>query len=210
MTTWWCRLAAGTAVALAVGAALAGCSGGSSTAGSPPAVSASTPATSATGPAPAGSAAVPTPTGSRPVGPPRTDPAGTPSVAISTAAVVKTGTPREIMHDVLIDVRRVVPVTVKAEQPGQVAGPATAVTLRAENRSGTPFDLGGMVVTISYRDGVPGNETSATPSRPLTGALAPGASSEGVYVFTAPPGGASSVRVEVSSDASPTVLRFAP
>jgi len=123
---------------------------------------------------------------------------------------VKTGTPREILHGVLIDVRRVAPVRVTAEQPGQVAGSATAVTLRAENRSGRPFDLGGMVVTISYRNGVPGNETSAKPSRPLTGPLAPGASAEGVYVFTAPPGGASSVRVEVSSDASPTVLRFAP
>ena len=36
-------------------------------------------------------------------------------------------------------------ITVEAETPGEVAGPAVAATIRFENESGEPLDLGGAI-----------------------------------------------------------------
>jgi uncharacterized protein DUF4352 len=131
-----------------------------------------------------------------------------PSVAISLAPAVKVGKPAEISDDVRITVGKVRDVRVDAQQPGEIAGPAAAVSVTVRNRSSKRFSLDGMVVTAYYHNDLPANETSVDPSKPLTGSLAAGKTATGTYVFTVPRKFASTLRVEVSSNQSPTIVQF--
>src|SRR5690242_19391679 len=88
-------------------------------------------------------------------GPAATGATGAPAVAISLAPAVKIGTTAKIRDGVRVGIGKVRAVTVKAEQPGEVAGPAAAVAVTVRNGSDQPFSLGGMVVTVSYGQGTP-------------------------------------------------------
>jgi uncharacterized protein DUF4352 len=131
-----------------------------------------------------------------------------PSVAISLAPAVPVGKPAEISDDVRITVGKVRDLRVSAHQPGEIAGPAAAVSVTVRNRSSKRFSLDGMVVTAYYHNDLPANETSVDPSKPLSGSLAAGKSATGTYVFTVPRKYASTLRVEVSSNQSPTIVQF--
>jgi hypothetical protein len=135
--------------------------------------------------------------------------AESPKVAISLAPLVKVGKPVDISDDVRITVGKVQDRKVAAEQPGEIAGPAAVVPVTVRNGSDKPFSLDGVVVTAFYNDDVPGIESTAGPSRPLAGSLAAGTSAKGIYVFTVPREYASTLRVEVSSDQSATIVQFA-
>jgi hypothetical protein len=71
------------------------------------------------------------------------------------------------------------------------------------------FSLDGVVVTAFYDDDVPATETTVDPAKPLTGSLAAGRTAKGVYVFTVPREQTSTLRIEVSSNQSATIVQFA-
>lgn len=197
---------------VAVTLAMAGCSGDSSADAPATAtrttgvVASATPTPEATGTA---GPAAPTTRPAKPKpGAPQVAPVGKPSVAISLAPAVKVGEPAEIASAVRVTVGKVKDVTVKARQPGEIAGPAAAVPLTVRNGSTEAFSLDGVVVTAFYGDDIPGNETSASPSKPMTGSLAPGKTAKGIYVFNVPRKYASTLRVEVASNQSPTIVQF--
>jgi hypothetical protein len=131
-----------------------------------------------------------------------------PSVAISLAPAVPVGKPAQLSDDVRVTVGKVRDVRVDARQPGEIAGPAAAVSVTVRNGSSKRFNLDGMVVTAYYHNDLPANETSVDPSDPLTGSLAAGKTSTGTYVFTVPRKYASTLRIEVSSNQSPTIVQF--
>jgi hypothetical protein len=141
-------------------------------------------------------------------GPAATGATGAPSVAISLAPAVKIGTTAKLRDGVRVGIGKIRAVTVKAQQPGEVAGPAASVPVTVTNGSDQPFSLGGMVVTVSYGKGTPGNQTTSGPSKPLTGSLAPGELARGSYVFMVPRKNVANLRVQVSSDESPIIAEF--
>jgi hypothetical protein len=132
-----------------------------------------------------------------------------PSVAISRAPLVKVGQPANISDGVRITVGAVRDQKVSAELPGEIAGPAAVVPVTVRNSSNQPFSLDGVVVTAFYDDDVPATETTVDPAKPLTGSLAAGRTAKGVYVFTVPREQASTLRIEVSSNQSATIVQFA-
>jgi hypothetical protein len=193
-------------VLVAAAIAVAGCSGSDDT-GSAAGTSPATATTATAGdtspvPGPAtsttGKAVVPSPGAT-----------GKPSVAISRAPVVKIGKVAKLTDHVEVAVGRVRQLQVKAEHPGEIKGSAAAVQITVKNTSKKPFSLDGLVVTASYGDGLPGDETTSGPSAPLTGSLGVGKSARGTYVFMVPSKYAASLHLEVSSDQSPTIVRFA-
>jgi hypothetical protein len=195
----------GVLLVLAAALAVAGCSGDPE----PDPAASSTGAAVVASPSPASTTGGP-PSGA-PVtapGPAATGPTGEPTVAVSLAPAVKIGEPAKILDDVRVEIGQVKLLTVKAEQPGEVAGSAAAVAVTVRNRSGKPFSLTGLVVTASYHDGLPGNETTSGPSKPLTGSLATGRTAKGTYVFMVPRRYAGSLRLEISSNESPTIVQF--
>jgi hypothetical protein len=180
----------GAAAVLLVSLAVAGCSSSDGDAAPP----ASTP-TASQGVDPAG----PSPAPASSTGP---------AVAVSRAPAVRIGEIAPLSDDVRVALGKVRELTVKAEPPGERAGSAVAVRVTVRNRSAKPFSLTGMAVTASYNRGTPGDSTSSGPAKELTGSLAPGGLARGTYVFMVPKKHASSLRVEVTSDESPTIVQF--
>jgi hypothetical protein len=203
------RVAAVLAAVLTAVLTVAGCSGsdGSKTAGASATSTAAAPSSASATDGPVAGTSTPKPSGKP--GVPALGATGAPRVAISRAPVVKVGKVAKLSADVEVYVGKVRELKVKAEHPGEIAGPAAAVQISVTNKASTPFSLTGLAVTASYGKNLPGDETSSGPSKPLTGSLAAGKSARGVYVFMVPTKDASSLHLEVSSDESPTIVQFA-
>lgn len=148
-----------------------GAAGPSSTASSTP----------ATGSAPAD----PTPTRS-PVPVPVESPAQVPGVPASFAAVGLRDA-ADAGGGLAVVLSAVRPMNASARGPGNVAGPALAVTVRVTNGTGAPLPLAEVEVALGYT----AEEVAASPvdddaASPLRGTLADGDSAEGTYVFSVP------------------------
>jgi hypothetical protein len=99
-------------------------------------------------------------------------------------------------------------ITAKAQLPGEVAGPAVALTLKVQNDSSGPVDLSSVVVTLLDADQAPGIEMTAKPSDPLSGTLRAGKSTTGVYVFTVDKSRRNPISVNVTLAGAAPVLLF--
>ena len=161
--------------------------------------SAGTPAT--------GSASAPAKGSTKAVPPPPVD-TETPSVAISTAPAVDVGTTTTLSNGVKVLVSKVTVVKVKATGPGDIAGDGVAVHLTVKNSSKKPFDLNGLAVTASYGKAQPASPGGAGTGELLNGTLKVGKKARGVYVFTVPKAKASTVEVQVSSNASALIVVY--
>jgi hypothetical protein len=87
---------------------------------------------------------------------------------------------------VRVSVAAVEGITVTAETPGEVAGPAVAATVRFENESGEPLDVGGAMVSLLDAAGDLATPTTSSPADPAIGTIEDGAAAEGTYVFRIP------------------------
>ncbi|MCD2441002.1 hypothetical protein LQ757_01815 [Agromyces sp. SYSU K20354] len=85
-----------------------------------------------------------------------------------------------------ISVTEITSITVEAETPGEVAGPAVAATIGFENESGGPLDVDGATVSLLDADGNLAVPTTSAPAAPVMGAIDDGESAEGTYVFRIP------------------------
>lgn len=174
----------------------------------PPSSTPSAPASAPPQPAPPttmpGGAPVPSPSPGTPsaLGEGRTQPVGTvrtePPVGLDETGDFGTG--------LTVRLTGVEPVQGVARAPGEIAGPALEVTVRATNDSTRPISLDGVIVFLSYGE----DRTPATDfghgSAPLQGDLAAGSSASGTYVFAVPEDQRDDVRVEISyTGEAPTV-----
>jgi hypothetical protein len=105
-----------------------------------------------------------------------------------------------------IELTKIQSVKGEAKMPGEIAGPALKVTLRATNDSKKSVSLDTVVVAVSYgEDRTPAIELSDG-RRPLKGNLKAGDAKNGVYVYNVPTDQRDDVRVEVSyTGEAPTV-----
>ena len=173
-------------LAVALGAALVGCSSGG-----------------ADGTGPTGTAAPSAQPGPAP--PPGA--VGPPAIGISTQPAVPVGSPGAFSDVKLVaTVTKIDPVQVGATGPGEIAGTGLAATVRFSNESGKPVDLDGAVVNASYGNGVPAISSAEQPAAPASGALPPGQSRSGVYVFTMPERERETVTIEVNYSGSADVV----
>ena len=99
-------------------------------------------------------------------------------------------------------------ITVEAETPGEIAGPAVAATVRFENGSGEPLDLGGTMVSLVDAAGNVAVPTTSAPAAPTSGTLDDGATAEGTYVFRMPEDTRSAVTLTVDYSAGAPVVVF--
>jgi len=99
-------------------------------------------------------------------------------------------------------------VTVEAETPGEVAGPAVAATIRFENGSGHPLDLGATMITLVDAAGNVASPTTSEPAAPTSGTLDDGGTAEGTYVFRMPEDTRDAVTLTVDYAAGAPVVVF--
>lgn len=208
-------LAAATALLLASGAA---CSADPETEPSPsatPSVTSSAPTpippspseTSSESPRAKPSPTVPPPA-TTPVPPPT--PGGVDTTVESKPEVskkpVKIDKPSTTGTGLTVELGRIRAIEAKAQIPGEVAGPALAVTVDVTNTGDKAADLSTVVVTLFDSDEAPGGEMTADPAKPLKGSLAAGKSTSGVYVFTVPKKKRSPITVTVSIRDAPVLV----
>jgi len=160
-----------------------------------------TPVPSETGPAPV----VPSPPApSTYSGPP---PATASVVGATTLPPVQQGEAAAFGDGLVATVTGVEQAEATGTDPGDVAGPATAVRIRLENGTDAPVDLGGVTVTATHgADAEPAPSLTGPPSAPAQGVLAPGEDAEGVWAFSVPTSGASSLVLTITSVSSASVV----
>jgi hypothetical protein len=193
-------LVAGALAALAV----AGCSGGSGGSGQAATSSpAPTSSSSASGPPASGTASPSSPAPTSEPGPLTPVPSKS-RATLAPAAPSRTVTVGGGARAVLISSRN---VTVKGQGPGELSGPAVALTLQVTNGASGPLDLDAVTVTASIH-GQEASSSDAAPAKPFAGRLAPGARTQAVYVFVLPAGVRRPVGVVVSLAPDLPVARF--
>lgn len=105
-----------------------------------------------------------------------------------------------------IELTRIQSVKGEAKVPGEIAGPALKVTLRATNDSKKGISLDAVVVALSYGDDRSPAGQLSDGGKPLRGKLGGGDEKTGVYVYNVPTDQRDDVRVEVSyTGEAPTV-----
>ncbi|KGH43991.1 hypothetical protein IN07_23430 [Modestobacter caceresii] len=97
-----------------------------------------------------------------------------------------------------IEVASIEGIDGQATGPGNIAGPAVRVTVRVTNDSATDMSLGAAVVNLFHGpEATPASPLEDPSQEPFSGTLRPGASADGVYVFTLATGDRDSVTVQV-------------
>lgn len=97
---------------------------------------------------------------------------------------------------------------VQAKLPGEISGPAVALSLLIKNGSDAPISLDNVVINVTDSHGGPRDQISTSPAKPLTGRLDAGKSAEGVYVFTVPVKRRDPITVSVTLSAAEPVVLF--
>ena len=91
-------------------------------------------------------------------------------------------------------------ITAKAQGPGEVSGPALAITVSIKNSTSGQVSLLNTAVTLTASDGSPGSSMTAAPASQFPSELAGGQSATAVLVFTVDKDKRDPVTVEVSVD----------
>lgn len=200
----WQRARAGGALAavMVAGVLLVGCAPGDQDAASTP-----TPSSSAE-PSPSASTS-PSPSQSASPGP--ADPSSTEGP--TTAAPLPTeqaalDEPIALDDGMTIEITSVSAITVTAETPGEVDGPAVSVAVTATNESAAALAVDSAVVTLVADDGTLGIPTTAGGSGQLEGTLDPGAAASATYVFMLDPASGRTVTVSVNYGPGAPVAEF--
>lgn len=121
------------------------------------------------------------------------------------------GEPAEIVRDVTVVISKVEAITATANGPGEVGGPAVAVTIDVDNATSAPLDLTMTQVNLSDAQDAPGSGMTGAPAAWFSGSLAAGEKARGVYVFAVGEGNRNPVHVEVSVNPTlPTVVFTGP
>lgn len=107
-----------------------------------------------------------------------------------------------------ISVTEIRGLSVEAVTPGEVAGPAVAATIRFENDSGEPLDVGNAMVSLVDAAGNVAPPTTSEPAAPAMGTLDDGGAAEGIYVFLVPEDTRNDITLTVTHSAGSPIAVF--
>lgn len=97
---------------------------------------------------------------------------------------------------------------VEAKTPGEVNGPAVAVTIIIDNQGADPIDVSSAMVSLFGSADVLGQPTTSDPYAPFSGVIEPGAIGTGTYVFLLPEDARDALTVSVQYMAGKTIALF--
>ena len=130
-----------------------------------------------------------------------------PEVQLTTNAPVPLDGTADFGGSVTAKLTEVNAIDATARVPGELSGPALAVTVEIENSSADPIGLDNVTVNLDTAGGTPASPVTSDPAAPLSGTLMPGETRTGVYVFTVPTGSRADVGITVLySTGAPIVL----
>ncbi len=130
-----------------------------------------------------------------------------PSRTVRTIAPVAPSATAKFGNKVTVRATKLAAINATAHGPGEIGGPAVEITLAFVNGSARRINLSNSVVTVSGSSGAQGLPISGAPAKPVTGALTPGKSAVGRYVFTLAKSERAPITINVSySPSAPVVL----
>lgn len=202
-------LGRGTALAvLSASLLLSGCTSGGGGQSPTPGV------TGASGTSSASATAEPSPGPTTPVQP--TGGEGNVSVTVapsgpSTPIEEELGSTVEVQGKSTLTITGVQAITAEGRGPGEVGGPAVAVTIEVVNRGTEPLDVSLANVNMEDSAGQANSGMTGPPAQWFTGSVPAGERATGVYVFTVPEANRNPVHIEVSVNPTlPTVVFTGP
>lgn len=121
---------------------------------------------------------------------------------------IELGDTAELEGGVNVTVSEVEALDVEAKTPGEIAGPAVALTLTVENTSDESVDMSTAMVSVTGSKDSFGQPTTSEPYSPFLGAVAPGETASGIYVFRLPADERGSLEVTVEYIAGAPIALF--
>jgi hypothetical protein len=118
------------------------------------------------------------------------------------------GDTAELEGGVDVTVSKVQVLDVEANTPGEIAGPAVALTIDVKNSSDEAIDLSTAMVSVTGSKGSYGQATTSEPFAPFMSSVEPGAEASGVYVFRLPAEERDSLEVSVEYIAGAPIALF--
>lgn len=141
----------------------------------------------------------PTPSGpSAPANTPSGPAAPVPVAPVSTLPPVPRGAAAAFGTGVSAQVTAVEPITAVATAPGDIAGPALAISLTLTNGSNDAVDTEYITVTANDATGAPASPVTGDQAHPFSGRIPPGASQNATYAFRIPADTATGALIVVS------------
>jgi hypothetical protein len=131
-----------------------------------------------------------------------------PSKAVTSRPPVKLDKPAKPTGDVVVTLPSIKAINAKGQGPGEVSGPALAVTVRVQNNGDKPVDLSNTVVNLTAANGDPGAMMTGSPASPLPSEVKAGKTASGVYVFAVPKNQRDPITVEASINPDVPVVVF--
>lgn len=116
--------------------------------------------------------------------------------------------PAEVGGGVSARITDIQPLDVTAKTPGEISGPAVAVTISISNDGDEAIDVSSAMVSLLAAGDELGQPTTSDPYRPFHGVVDAGASADAVYVFLLPEDARSAFDVSVQYRAGTTIARF--
>ena len=117
--------------------------------------------------------------------------------------------PAAVGNGIVAAIASVEAIDGSAVGPGNIAGPALRITVRIDNNTGEAVSLDGVAVNLYYgADRTPASPLDDPSRVPFSGKVDPGASGEGVYVFSVPTDVRERVTVEVGYLTGAPLLLF--
>lgn len=107
-----------------------------------------------------------------------------------------------------LQVTKIKPFTAKAETPGEVTGPALAVSVRLTNETTDPINVDSTIVTLTEAGGDPAQPTTSEPYQPFSGEISVGDSGTGTYVFLIPKKHRKQLTIAVEYRAGQSIAEF--
>lgn len=132
-----------------------------------------------------------------------------PIESISTLPPVPVEQPSPLSNGLEVTALSTEPLEIVANGPGEIAGSGVSVRLDFVNKSTTEISLDALTVTAYYGDRLPAAPGAEDTATPVSGSLAPGDHSQGVYVFQIPEEGLDSAIFEVGHSDSQNVIAVA-
>ena len=131
-----------------------------------------------------------------------------PAVSPGPVTKVELNKTAALPDKVSITVSKAEALETKATTPGEIAGPAVAMFVSIRNGSLKSISVDSAIVTLSNASGVLGQPTTSDPYLPFSGELAPGASTQGVYVFLIPTNARTGLSLSVEYAAGQASAQF--
>lgn len=121
---------------------------------------------------------------------------------------VRLDTEVSLPDGVHLQVTKIKAFTAKAETPGEITGPALAVSVRLENKTKKPINVDSAIVTLTETDGNPAQPTTSDPYKPFSGEVSIGDSRTGTYVFLIPKKDRKKLTLAVEYRAGQSIAEF--